>query len=52
MSYKHIVVIVIVSGTIFLVLIFNTISEVMAVILGAVAIAILYHLMIRRAESS
>ena len=41
MSYKHIVVIVIVSGTIFLVLIFNTISEVMAVILGAVAIAIL-----------
>ena len=41
MSYKHIIVIVIVSGTIFLVLIFNTISEVMAVILGAVAIAIL-----------
>ena len=41
MSYKHIVVIVIVSGTIFLVLIFNTISEVMAVILGAIAIAIL-----------
>ena len=41
MSPKHIVVIAIVSGTIFLVLIFNTISEVMAVILGAVAIAIL-----------
>ena len=41
MSPKHISVIAIVSGTIFLVLIFNTISEVMAVILGAVAIAIL-----------
>ena len=49
MSYKHIVVIVIVSGTIFLVLIFNTISEVMAVILGAVAIAILVAGVIERA---